>query len=220
MKSSHSLAALLVAVLLSGCGTVSLATLEEPVRTPVAKPTQPDAEGWISVPEEPDQPAPEDQLSHLEAEIRGWMGTPYRYGGNDKSGVDCSAFVQNVFAEALGLALPRTTAQQKESGTRVTRAALEPADLVFFHTPKRTDHVGIYLGDGQFAHASSSRGVMVSNLSERYWDDAFVFARRPVESAPRAVRMLAQEPVPVEVSEQAPRKAPSKKANSRRRTGW
>lgn len=154
----------------------------------------------------------------MRAEIEAWMGTPYKWGGNDRNGVDCSAFVQNVYRDALNLTLPRTTAQQQYAGTRVARGALEPGDLVFFHTPKRTDHVGIFLGDGDFAHASASRGVMISNLSESYWATAYTDARRPhnllttpelkpVEAPPEII--AREEPAPPELPK-----------TRRKRTGW
>ncbi|MFT4603952.1 MAG: cell wall-associated NlpC family hydrolase [Rhodothermales bacterium] len=118
-------------------------------------------------------------LENLRSEIGTWMGTPYEWGGDDRNGVDCSAFVQNVYEDVLGVGIARTTGQQQSEGSAVSRSALEPGDLIFFHTPKRTDHVGIYLGEGDFAHASSSRGVMISNLTEDYWKAAYTQARRP-----------------------------------------
>ncbi len=107
-----------------------------------------------------------------------WRGVPYRLGGTDRGGIDCSAFVQRTFAERFGIALPRTTAQQGRAGVAVTREALRPGDLVFFKTGRKLRHVGIYLGDGRFLHASTSRGVTLSSLENRYWRERYWKARR------------------------------------------
>eukprot|EP01155_Anaeramoeba_flamelloides_P013285 Anaeramoba_flamelloidesa336256_9.p1 GENE.a336256_9~~a336256_9.p1 ORF type:complete len:163 (-),score=9.63 a336256_9:155-643(-) len=107
-----------------------------------------------------------------------WAGTPYRLGGADRAGVDCSGFIQQVFLQLDGRVLPRTTEQLARSGTRVVGNRLQPADLVFFKTGWKQRHAGIYLGNGEFMHASTSRGVMVSRLDNPYWQDAWWMARR------------------------------------------
>ncbi|WP_328515346.1 NlpC/P60 family protein [Marinobacterium marinum] len=107
-----------------------------------------------------------------------WEGVPYRLGGNDQRGVDCSGFIQQVFLQVNGLALPRTTAQQVRQGQRIKRQHLQPADLVFFKTGWRQRHAGIYLGNGEFMHASTSRGVMISRLDNPYWQDVWWTGRR------------------------------------------
>ncbi|WP_417581712.1 NlpC/P60 family protein [Nitrincola sp.] len=117
----------------------------------------------------------------LEQQYQAWVGTPYRLGGADKRGVDCSALVQSIFTEAFDVQLPRTTSEQVATGDVVARQALQPLDLVFFHTG-RTQHVGIYLGQGEFLHASTSRGVMISKLDNPYWKRNFWTARRPVDA--------------------------------------
>ena len=102
-----------------------------------------------------------------------WIGTPYRSGGQSRRGTDCSGFVRQVYKAAYGIDLPRSTTEQVEEGKRVRRRKLREGDLVFFHgsRKRRVNHVGIYLKDGKFVHASTSRGVMVSRLDEDYWDE-------------------------------------------------
>ncbi|MBW3636384.1 MAG: C40 family peptidase [Armatimonadetes bacterium] len=108
-----------------------------------------------------------------------WLGTPYRYGGTTRRGIDCSALVQTAFA-AQGYRLPRTSAQQSNVGMTVEPANLRAGDRLYFSASgTRVDHTGIYMGDGLFVHASGSgRQVMVSNLfTPRNWN-IFVWAKR------------------------------------------
>lgn len=114
----------------------------------------------------------------LVAHYQEWAGTPYRMGGLSQQGVDCSGFVYLTFRDKLGRNLPRTTQDQLRQGQAIARSQLNTGDLVFFRTGFKTRHVGIYLGDEQFLHASSSRGVMISSLSDNYWDRAFLQGRR------------------------------------------
>jgi cell wall-associated NlpC family hydrolase len=114
-------------------------------------------------------------------EVNRWIGVEYRYGGNGRSGFDCSGFVRRVYRDALDESLPRTTREQMRMGAAVNRNRLQVGDLVFFRTPSRTDHVGVYLGDGEFAHASTSSGVMVSHLGEPYWSKSYRSARRVLD---------------------------------------
>lgn len=107
-----------------------------------------------------------------------WAGTPYRYGGMDYDGVDCSGLVLRAFHEEFGLMLPRTTRGQVKIGKKVHRGALLPGDLVFFKTGRGGRHVGIVLQDTQFMHASSSRGVVISDLRNPYWAGHYWQARR------------------------------------------
>ena len=116
----------------------------------------------------------------LEQQYQAWAGTPYRLGGVDRRGIDCSALVQSIFTEAFDVQLPRTTSEQVVMGEVVTRKTLQPLDLVFFRTGQN-QHVGIYLGRGEFMHASTSRGVMISKLDNPYWKRNFWTARRPVD---------------------------------------
>ena len=106
-------------------------------------------------------------------------GTPYRNGGSDPSGFDCSGFVQWVFAQH-GTKLPREVRDQVRAGEDVDRDELRPGDLVFFETVTRgASHVGIALGGDEFVHAPSSRGVVrIERLSASYWSQRWVGARR------------------------------------------
>lgn len=107
-----------------------------------------------------------------------YVGVPYVWGGTSFSGVDCSGFVQSVF-EHNGISLPRTADSQFEVGHPVKMRNLRPGDLVFFETyAAGASHVGIYLGGGQFVHASSSNGVRVDFLAEEYYAARYIGARR------------------------------------------
>ncbi len=108
-----------------------------------------------------------------------WYGVKYKYGGNTKSGIDCSYFVQNAIFTSFAKKIPRTTLYQSKYGIKISQNQLQTGDLVFFHTNKRnTRHVGIYLDFGDFMHVSTSRGVMISNLSNVYWKKHYWKARR------------------------------------------
>lgn len=111
----------------------------------------------------------------------GLIGVPYRRGGNSaETGFDCSGFVRYVYANTLGLVLPRRAAEQAQATTPIAKDELRPGDLVFFNTMRRAfSHVGVYLGDGKFIH-SPSKGdhVKISDLNDRYWARRFNGARR------------------------------------------
>jgi len=131
---------------------------------------------------------PSEVERHLQSAARKWQETPHEWGGASTSGVDCSGLVQSVFAEKFQLSVPRTTEQQARVGRTVSRSTLKPGDLVFFRTAPKKRHVGIYLSDGEFLHASSSEGVTVSPLDRSYWTDHWWHARRLIhfpDSAPR-----------------------------------
>jgi cell wall-associated NlpC family hydrolase len=106
-----------------------------------------------------------------------FLGVPYVFGGTSTGGFDCSGYVQHVFA-MLGVHLPRTADAQYDAGRRIA-GRMAPGDLVFFTTyTSGVSHVGIYLGNDRFVHASSSRGVTVSSLHERYWSARYLGAKR------------------------------------------
>ena len=112
------------------------------------------------------------------ATAKKYIGVPYLWGGITPSGFDCSGYVQYVFA-AHGISLPRTAATQYGAGTAVSRANLKKGDLVFFVTGSSgVSHVGIYVGDNQFIHASTSSGVIISSLNNSYWSARYYGARR------------------------------------------
>ncbi len=117
-------------------------------------------------------------FSLLRNEYRYWRGTPYRLGGNNKKGIDCSALVQAVFQNSFNIAMARTTSKQLKLGAPVAPDALQVADLVFFKIRRGVRHVGIYIGEQQFLHASTSQGVMISSLQNSYWQSKYWQARR------------------------------------------
>jgi cell wall-associated NlpC family hydrolase len=110
------------------------------------------------------------------------VGSPYRLGGTSpESGLDCSGFVGHVFRQMAGIVLPRDSHAMSEALQPLAQAELQPGDLVFFNTLNRAfSHVGIYLGEDRFVHATSSRtgSVKISSLSDRYWHERFDGARR------------------------------------------
>ena len=99
-------------------------------------------------------------------------------GGLSKKGVDCSGLVYLTYRENLGIEIPRSTALQSKTGKEVKRSELRAGDLVFFKTSYKVRHVGIYIEDGKFFHASTSKGVMISNLNDYYWKDKYWHSRR------------------------------------------
>lgn len=115
----------------------------------------------------------------LMTQFRQWEGVKYRFGGVNRNGIDCSAFVREVMA-SVDISLPRTTHYQITRGIQVRREALQPGDLVFFKPTPKTRHVGIYLGQGQFMHASTRKGVTISRLDNGYWGPRYDMARRIV----------------------------------------
>ena len=112
--------------------------------------------------------------------------------------------------DVFGLDLPRATASQVQEGIEIDRGDLQPGDLVFFKTRPRTRHVGIYLGEGEFAHASTSQGVMISQLDDVYWRSRFWTSRRILPTAPETP--LAPRP-PAIVEHASPKRRVV-------RTGW
>lgn len=103
-----------------------------------------------------------------------WFGTKYRYGGTTKKGVDCSALTGSLLAAVYGLALPRTAREQYKVAEHIKREELKEGDLVFFNTKGYVSHVGLYLENGYFLHASTSQGVTISNLDEAYYSKRFI----------------------------------------------
>jgi cell wall-associated NlpC family hydrolase len=137
------------------------------------------------LPASPTEAAPPDDIPIYAVSL---VGSPYRLGGaSPDTGVDCSGFVGHVFRQTTGLQLPRDSRAISEATQPLAQDELQPGDLVFFNTLQRAfSHVGIYLGDDRFVHASSSRTgmVMVSSLKDRYWREHFDGARRAAEATP------------------------------------
>ena len=122
----------------------------------------------------------------FEDEVKEYLGTPYRKGGTSKKGFDCSGFARTVYDRLLGIDLPHSSGDQFHSSElqKINTRELQTGDLVFFANQgkkkkqKRINHVGVYLSDGQFIHASSSEGIIVSSLGESYWKKRFVGSKR------------------------------------------
>ena len=102
----------------------------------------------------------------------------YRHGGMSKNGVDCSGFVHVTFRDRFGVTLPRSTSQMAQEGIEIRQRDLIPGDLVFFKTGTFTKHVGIYLEKRKFLHASTTVGVTISSLDNKYWKKNYWQARR------------------------------------------
>jgi cell wall-associated NlpC family hydrolase len=110
-----------------------------------------------------------------------WMGTRYRLGGATKDGIDCSALMQILFTSLYGITLPRTAREQYDFSRKISRTELKEGDLVFFNTIGGVSHVGMYLQNNKFIHASTS-GVTISDLYDEYWMKKFIGVGR-VEQA-------------------------------------
>lgn len=127
------------------------------------------------------------KIDDLLAEAQTYLGTPYRYGGMTRNGIDCSAFVLSVFGAVTGMNLPRVAASQAQEGKKIEKDQLQKGDLVFFsHQGRgRISHVGIVEevspeGDVKFIHAATSKGVMISSLNDSYWGPKYRFAKRVI----------------------------------------
>ena len=126
--------------------------------------------------------APTAELAYLQSQLlaqyKDWNGTPHKWGGMSKKGVDCSGLVKLTFEQQFSLSLPRTTADQVKVGHSIKRQQLRTGDLVFFKTGVNVRHVGIMVDELQFFHASSSRGVSLSRLDNPYWKSHYWQSRR------------------------------------------
>lgn len=123
-------------------------------------------------------------VDFLLQEAETYIGTPYRYGGTTRRGIDCSAFVKNVF-ETFNMNLPRISAEQAKQGVRISTEEARQGDLVFFATRGggRVSHVGIVHGRNEdgvltFIHSSTSQGVIITPLNDNYWGKRFLYAKR------------------------------------------
>jgi probable lipoprotein NlpC len=114
----------------------------------------------------------------LRSEVRQWEGTPHRMGGASRRGIDCSGLVHRLYQDIFDRQIPRSTARLVKSGQPIGRHQLRTGDLVFFKVPSKGRHVGIYLGRAEFAHASTTKGVTISSLEDRFWRRAYWTARR------------------------------------------
>ncbi|NPE59243.1 bifunctional murein DD-endopeptidase/murein LD-carboxypeptidase [Dickeya dadantii] len=116
--------------------------------------------------------------SKLLEQYASWKGVRYRLGGDSRKGIDCSGFVQRTFREQFGMDLPRSSYEQQDIGVQIQRNKLRPGDLVVFHAGSTGRHMGIYIGNQQFVHASTSIGVTISSMDDNYWKPRYREARR------------------------------------------
>ena len=178
---------MLVSLALAGCQVRRVQTTQRPHASQRQQPKQQRQE-HLSKP----RPATSAKTERLIKEARKWIGTPYRYGGTSRSGVDGSGLTMELFREVYDIKLPRSSAAQQEFCIGVSRKDLQPGDLVFFATTKRKNvvsHVGLYIGSGRMIHASGSRGVMESGLDEAYY-------QRNWHSGGRVLQPTAVSPEP------------------------
>lgn len=175
-------------VLLSACTgpRVQTQAMQQPLSSPASEPTREQVTELTD--EAPYQlPALADSILDRGFEL---VGTRYRMGGTStKTGFDCSGFVGYLFREEAGIKLPRSTREMINlDAPLIAREELEPGDIVFFNNRGRgrVSHAGIYIGDDQFIHSSSSRsgGVRVDSLDSRYWRTSFMEAKRVLAQAP------------------------------------
>ncbi len=127
-----------------------------------------------------------DKASDLVTNALGFLGVPYRRGGNSaETGFDCSGFVRATYEQTIGLILPRKAEQQAAATQRIDKSDLQPGDLVFFNTMRRAfSHVGIYIGEGKFVHSPKPGAeVRVESMGQSYWTRRFDGARRVLLSA-------------------------------------
>ena len=121
-----------------------------------------------------------NQASDLVVNAMGYLGVPYKRGGNNSAGFDCSGFVRAMYENTLGLVLPHNAKAQAAATEKIDRSELQPGDLVFYNTLRKAfSHVGIYIGEGKFIHSPRSGGqVRIENMNDAYWVKRFNGARR------------------------------------------
>ena len=135
-----------------------------------------------------------NKASELVGTAMGFLGVPYKRGGNNENGIDCSGLVRTIYQQSIGLLLPRRAEQQAAATESIDKSELQPGDLVFFNTLRRAfSHVGIYIGEGKFIHAPKPGAeVRVESLSVGYWQRRFDGARR-VQQLGRDAQALQQQ---------------------------
>jgi lipoprotein Spr len=127
--------------------------------------------------------------TNLFNKIEEWWGTSYCMGGTTKSCVDCSAFTGTVIRDVYKINLPRTASEQYDASNKVDKENLKEGDLVFFKTKKGyVNHVGVYLANNKFVHASTSNGVIISDLNESYWQGKFAGGGRVISHPSKTLK--------------------------------
>lgn len=178
---------ILFALLLTSCGTskarIAAEKKPEPTSKKITRTAPPEVKIKTAAPEE----LPEDnRVYNITSYARNFEGTRYKYGGTTEDGMDCSGLVYTSFLQEE-IALPRSSRDMAKLGDRLSLEDVNIGDLLFFETDKNRkviNHVGLVVeiqpGHIFFIHSSSSRGVIISSLSENYWFDHFVMARRVI----------------------------------------
>jgi cell wall-associated NlpC family hydrolase len=176
---------LLLVSLVPGCtssrggnrgGSPKVVPLSPGVQSQPAKPAEPTAPQYQR-PVSPSRPVPP---SVWKEEADKWMGTQYRSGGMDHRGIDCSGLTWQIYRAVAGVTLPHNAAKQFAVGIPVAPDTLRAGDLVFFGTEGSITHVGVFLGGGQFVHASTHQGVIVTSMKDPYYARRFFGAKRVV----------------------------------------
>lgn len=170
MKCISKLALVSLAAILTACSSSDSVRVSEPIK----------AKAGVYRTNQANLGDPIMVMANLSEHQQEWKGTRYRLGGTSKSGVDCSGFMQITFRDLFGIDLPRTTTEQAKEGRRVSKSEIKTGDLVFFKTGRGPNgkHVGVYVKNGQFLHASTKGGVIYSDLDSPYWSKTFWQARR------------------------------------------
>ena len=114
-------------------------------------------------------------------EFQQWEETPHKMGGNSKKGIDCSGFAHYMYGKLFNIKVPRSTKLFLKKGTQINKPQLKSGDLVIFKPPTYPYHVGIYVGDNKFIHASTTKGVMMSDLNNPYWLKCYLMSRRIIQ---------------------------------------
>lgn len=135
-------------------------------------------EEWDDQPFEMDTTELSQVQNVIMKEFYVWKGTPYRMGGNTMRGIDCSGFVHHIYSALFSLNVPRSSREFMSTGQRIDKDELKPGDLIVFSPRSYPRHVGIYIGNNKFIHASRNKGVSMADLDQRYWRKAFRMARR------------------------------------------
>jgi len=175
MYKSAPILILTLALLFAGC-TPSIRYVRDQLNKALPDDEQQQLDGKDD--NRPQKPAPGQNALKQIAES--YLGVPYRYGGMNRQGLDCSGFVTVVFREVYGKKLPRSSSKMWKAGVPVSISAARPGDLVFFRGGSfgAIDHVGIYMGNNRFIHAATSTGVRYNNIRDSYYSRRFAGARR------------------------------------------
>ncbi|GAB5409982.1 MAG: hypothetical protein BalsKO_23470 [Balneolaceae bacterium] len=173
---------ILAGILVSSCGMVKRGTIpwEERSKKRVTKPFVAASVSTLPSTNTTSKLSKDEKAikSSLDMAFKDWKGVPYVLGGTGYNGVDCSSFMQIVFADYFEIELPRNTREQMKEGSSVKKNKIRLGDMIFFKTGRDSYHVGVMINNEQFLHASTSSGVMISGIKERYWANAYLTTRR------------------------------------------